>query len=155
MVFNGISWICCFILIISCICVLWYFLNLLFCYVHCIYSYISWKNFFTKAFAHTLQELVEENPEENKYRMREIQRLQAFFLFGQHNFEKSLEIYTKIDAGVCIHAWNILNNICIIICISLGHFFVLRERWSYSRTVEFIWGQAVGVSLPCIVNYLS
>ena len=54
-----------------------------------------------KAFTHTLQELVEENPEENKYRMREIQRLQAFFLFAQHNFEKSLEIYTKIDAGMC------------------------------------------------------
>ena len=30
MVFNGISWICCFIIIISCIYVLWYFLNL--CY---------------------------------------------------------------------------------------------------------------------------
>lgn len=84
---------------------------MLFCYVHCIHSYISLKNNFTKAFAHTLQELVEENPEENKYRMREIQRLQAFFLFAQHNFEKSLEIYTKIDAGVC----PCLNRICFII----------------------------------------
>ena len=35
--------------------------------------------------------------------MREIQRLQAFFLFAQHNFEKSLEIYTKIDAGVYLY----------------------------------------------------
>ena len=89
----------------------------------------------------TLQELVEENVEENKYRMREIQRLQAFYLFAQHNFEKSLEIYTKIDAGVCVCVCVCVRAcvpcvracvcVCVCVCVSIYYCDVCMHHWEH------------------------
>ena len=48
----------------------------------------------------------------------------TFNLFAQHNFEKSLEIYTKIDAGVCV---------CVALKIRVGWYGIFQKQYGIEK----------------------